>query len=176
MLTRHWQKQSSDFGVRAFVLIESLANVISQRHIIFGFAADFTRMATEPASSVNKPAKLFAVVGSLNPVLPEIFRLKTLVVVRLGGRFCSCRRGGCSQRNKAYVFLNEFSSILFFTTVLSQRLVLVFVLARVVRLFHEARGPWFQISPQNHNKIRLVGGLAARHGKTNQPVATVAKM
>ena len=76
MLTGHRKKHSSDLGILAHVLVKSLTNEMSQRHIILGLTAHFARMTSKTTSCVYKPSVVFSIIWRLHAILPKGFRLK----------------------------------------------------------------------------------------------------
>ena len=76
MLTGHRQKHSGDFRIVTDVFVDCLAYIVPQRNFVFCLAGNFARVTAETATSVNKPAKFFAIIGCLDQVFPNSFRLE----------------------------------------------------------------------------------------------------
>ena len=57
------------------VVVDGLADVVPQRHVVLGLAGDLATVAPEAAADVDDPAELLAVVGRLH-ALPPVFLLE----------------------------------------------------------------------------------------------------
>ena len=109
MLTRHREKHSGNFGILTNILVERLANVVSERNVIFGLATDFTTMTAKAPSRIYEPAVPDSIVRGLHSFAPVLLRLKLVVV---NDRTCTgfCDRQG-HQRHRSR--LEKIASIVF---------------------------------------------------------------
>ncbi len=106
MLARHRQEHASDLRIFSYVLVDRLANEVAERHIVLGFASDFTAVATKATTCINKPAVLLAVIRRGHAIAPAFLRLKERVLfccgLVSGGIFQSSQRhqrcGRCSKK------------------------------------------------------------------------------
>ena len=110
MLTGHRQKQTGDFRIRTVVLVERLPNVVTQRHIVFRFAADFASVAAKATASINEPAVVLAVFRLLHAVLPEFFWLEKLILLLRSSQLGFARRTRGSNGCQRSALLDKFAS------------------------------------------------------------------